>query len=146
MDQPVIIVTGASRGVGRATVEALHELGAATVAVARSADALNRLSEQYDDCLAVPADLASEADRTRIVERVLHRFGTVHGIVHNAAVLEPVGPIGAATEDEWLTALTVNLIAPSLLTNALLAPLRQHHGRVVNVSSGAAVYPIEGAG
>jgi NAD(P)-dependent dehydrogenase (short-subunit alcohol dehydrogenase family) len=146
MDQPVIIVTGASRGVGRATVEALHELGAATVAVARTSDALALLSERFDDCLAIPADLASDADREHIVERTLHRFGTVHGIVHNAAALEPLGPIGAVTADEWTAALTVNLIAPSHLTNALLEPLRRNHGRVVNVSSGAALSPIEGAG
>ncbi len=146
MDQPVIIVTGASRGVGMATVEALDAMGAATVAVARSSDALSALSERFGDCMAVPADLASAADRARIVERTLHRFGTVHGIVHNAATLEPIGPIGGIDEEQWGQALTINLIAPSLLTNALIEPLRHNHGRVVNVSSGAALYPIEGAG
>ncbi len=146
MDQPVIIVTGASRGVGRATVEALDAMGAATVAVARSTDALTALSDRFADCLAIPADLASDADRGRIVERTLHRFGTVHGIVHNAAVLDPIGPIGEVTEEEWDHALTVNVVAPSLLTNALLEPLRRNRGRIVNVSSGAALSPIEGAG
>ena len=146
MDQPVIIVTGASRGVGRATVEALDWLGAATVAVARSADALAALADRFDDCLAIPADLSSGSDRTRIVERTLERFGLIHGIVHNAAVLDPIGPIGGVTEDEWVEALTVNVVAPSLLTNALLGPLRSTRGRVVNVSSGAALSPIEGAG
>lgn len=146
MDQPVIIVTGASRGIGRATAAALHELGAATVAVARSADALARLSEQFGDCLAIPADLGSAVDRGRVVERTLQRFGTVHGIVHNAAALEPIGPIGSITEEEWTAALAVNLVAPSLLTNALLEPLRENGGRIVNVSSGAALHPIEGAG
>lgn len=145
MDRPVIIVTGASRGVGRATVEALSAMGAATVAVARSEGPLGDLANRLDECVAVPADLASEDDRRRIVETTLERFGTVHGIVHNAAVLDPIGPVGDTTGDEWLHALTVNVVAPSLLTNALLEPLRATRGRIVNVSSGAALYPIEGA-
>src|SRR5258708_4639060 len=84
----VIIVTGASAGIGEATVRRLAHAGAKIVLSARRADRLQALVREIDPSgaktLAVAGDITSEADRRKLVDETLRKFGRIDGLVNNA--------------------------------------------------------------
>jgi NAD(P)-dependent dehydrogenase (short-subunit alcohol dehydrogenase family) len=141
-----VIVTGASRGLGEAVVRDLNRRGAAIVATARSTDALAALADELDNVVALAGDVSSDSHRRAVVEAALHRFGRIDALVNNAAILEPIARSADAEAADWAHHLDVNVVAPVHLTALALPALREAHGRVVNVSSGAATRALEGWG
>ena len=141
-----VIVTGASRGLGRAVVLELNRRGAAVVATARSTEALATLAEDLDNVTTVVGDIGSESTRRQVVEAALRRDGRIDGLVNNAAVLDPIARSADAEADPWADHLAINVVAPIHLTALALPHLRESKGRVINISSGAAVRPLEGWG
>src|SRR5690348_7097399 len=82
----VVVVTGASSGIGAATARALHAAGAQPVLAARRAERLAALSAELDGALAVPTDVTDDAAVRALVEATLARHGRVDGLVNNAGV------------------------------------------------------------
>ena len=142
------IVTGVSKGLGEAIAANLLARGFDVVGVGRSASP--RLSmqafrlERVD--LADSARLASAAEAL-FAQLAATSFASI-AVVNNAAVAGPVGTFGELVADEIQNALTVNLIAPAIIANAFVRAFREGSGdrRLINVSSGAAIRPIAGAG
>jgi len=137
-----MIITGASRGLGKATAIFAASFGANVVISARSSDQLNSVAQSIQEggglALAVDADVSRLEDCERIVNAALERFGRIDGLINNAGVLEPIERIEKANMDAWHYNLVVNLLAPVAITQAALPHLRQAKGRVIHVSSGAA--------
>ena len=134
----VAIVTGAWRGLGRATAERLHERGASVAVNVRDQTRAETLAKEIGDrAFAVPGDVAAEGIPDDIVRRTLERFGRIDILVNNAALpLSTRLPDLAA--DEWRRAIEVNLTAPFLMTKAVLPAMRsQGYGRIINISSSA---------
>ncbi|RME63324.1 MAG: SDR family NAD(P)-dependent oxidoreductase, partial [Caldilineae bacterium] len=136
----VALVTGASRGIGRAIALAFGQAGASVVATARSADQLTSLVEEIQatgaEALAVPADLADHSQIQPIVDAALTRFRRIDILVNNAAIIHP--PIHLVDFDPalWQRVLDVNLTAAALLTKAVLPTMmNQGSGRIINISS-----------
>jgi 3-oxoacyl-[acyl-carrier protein] reductase len=140
------LVTGAGRGIGKATALGLAEAGAAVVLVARSEDQLNEVAVQINEqggiAHLVPADLGDPDQVNEVVERTLAHLGAVDIVINNAAVVSPIGPSASQDPVEWASAIRVNVIAPATLSLALLpAMIGRKWGRIVNVSSSIAVHP-----
>lgn len=136
--RPVAIVTGASGGMGGEIVRDLastHDV----VAVGRNAAALERLAEQ-SGCRPLVADVTVPGEAARIAASV----DRLDVLVHAAAVSKTLG-VAAATEDEWMTQLSTNVVAPALLTSATLPLLRAVEGTVVFIGSGASTRPVPGS-
>jgi NAD(P)-dependent dehydrogenase (short-subunit alcohol dehydrogenase family) len=141
------IVTGASRGLGRALAEALAERGWRLVLDARGAEALEAVRAalaERTEVVAVPGDVSDDAHRAALVEAC---GGELDALVNNAGILGP-SPLPAVA-DVSLPAVTeilrVNTVAPLALIQAAL-PLLADGGRIVNVSSDAAVAAYPGWG
>lgn len=145
----VVIVTGASRGLGSAVARWLGKAGAAVTVAARSADDLEATAasvQQYGGrCEIVCADVSDPRACRRIVDRTLARFGRLDALVNNAGILAPLNPLADSEPGEWRHNLAVNLHGPVSLCMAALAPLRARRGRIVNISSGAAERVIQAA-
>src|SRR6478672_1220759 len=119
----VAIVTGAARGLGRAAAERLYERGASVAVNVRDAKRAEELATSLGDrALAVPGDVAVDGIPEEIVRRTVDRFGRVDILVNNAAFARSTRFPDLAA-DEWREALDVNLTAPFLLTQAVLAPM-----------------------
>lgn len=143
---PTVIVTGASRGLGRAIARDLLRRGASVVATARSAEALATIADDPDRLAVVPGDIADSSTQLALVDRAITRFGSIDAVVNNAATLDPMARMADADLDQWTRHLTVNVTAPMVIAALALPALRQAKGRVINISSGAAVRPIPGEG
>jgi NAD(P)-dependent dehydrogenase (short-subunit alcohol dehydrogenase family) len=135
----VAIVTGASRGIGRATAELFAEEGAAVVIGGRDRDALREVAAGIEDgggrAVAVAADVARADDAAALVSTALDQFGQLDLLVNNAAV--SLGkPLIATTEADWNEVLGVNLTGTFLCSMAAFPSLRSRDGSViVNTSS-----------
>jgi NAD(P)-dependent dehydrogenase (short-subunit alcohol dehydrogenase family) len=144
-----VIITGASRGLGRAAALILARAGVALTLNARSAPALVQLQQKISDAggraVILPGDISDVDVAGRVVAAAVSAFGGLDALVNNAAALKPVARIADSDPTLWLRHLQVNVWAPFLLTQAALPHLRRApHGRVINVSSGASVRAVPG--
>jgi NAD(P)-dependent dehydrogenase (short-subunit alcohol dehydrogenase family) len=134
----VAIVTGAARGLGRATAKRLHEQGAWVAVHARDLGRAAAVAAALGErAFAVEGDLALEGVPAAIVRRTVERFCRVDVLVNNAA-LPLTTRFEQISAEEWRLALEVNMTAPFLLIQAAVPHMKaQGYGRVVNVSSTA---------
>lgn len=135
VSEGTVIVTGATRGIGRATVEAILARGGRVVAIARDQEALRELNASEPDRIrALSVDLEDAARVVEAAQHAIDAFGSVDGLVNCAGVAryEPVGAIGLESIEAQLR---VNLVAPLLLSQAIAGHLRDRGGSIVNVSS-----------
>jgi NAD(P)-dependent dehydrogenase (short-subunit alcohol dehydrogenase family) len=127
----VILVTGATQGIGRAAALAFAAHGATVVLLARS---VRRLETVYDQILAIgaaePAAIeldfltAGEDQFDLLAQQVRHEFGRLDGIVHCASYLYALSPLHNQTIDEWMNQYRINTVAPFALTRACLPLLK----------------------
>ena len=148
MPTATIIVTGASRGLGAATAQILGERDANVVLNARSSDDLQEVAARIDPqgkrVLVAAGDVSRQDDCRDLVQQTMDRFGRLDALINNAGVLHPIAPIAAADPRQWAENVTVNLVGPFYLVHHALPHLRQSRGRVINISSGAAVRATRG--
>jgi NADP-dependent 3-hydroxy acid dehydrogenase YdfG len=148
MDLPgrVVIVTGASSGIGAATARALHAAGARPVLAARRADRLAALSAELDGALAVPANVADHAQVRGLVAATLERHQRVDGLVNNVGT-SLHAPLAEVDLDEYRKVLDTNVVSLLAMTQAVLPAMRERRfGRIVNISSGTTRMVLAGDG
>ena len=144
----VIILTGASRGIGLAIAHYLLKQSHKLVVVARSEGPLRELEKQYKDNVAVCAgDLTDFSLGQKAVDLATQRFQKLDGLIINHGVLDPVKRIADCTAEEWRAGYDANFFSAVAMSKAALGELRKSKGCIVFVSSGAAInaYPSWGA-
>jgi NAD(P)-dependent dehydrogenase (short-subunit alcohol dehydrogenase family) len=139
----VVLVTGASRGIGRATARLLARLGATVVATGRDGTALAELTAEIGGSYLV-ADLTEDGAAGRIVQHALTEHGRLDGVVANAGV-GWVGRFEQMPEDRIGELIDLNLRAQLLVARAAIGPLRAAGGSLVFVSSIAAIGVVDEA-
>jgi NAD(P)-dependent dehydrogenase (short-subunit alcohol dehydrogenase family) len=136
------MITGASRGLGRALTLAFAEEGANLVITSRNADSLDPVAEEVEDAgvevLAIPADVSRSTDGEKLVGTAVERFGKIDVLINNAGLLGPRVPIVEYPEDEWRRVLEANLTGPFLLSKAVI-PHMPEGGSIINVTSGVSI-------
>ena len=138
-----ILITGGGTGIGRALAVRFADKGWRVTIVGRRLNLLQEVARDYPDKISIiSADVGSIQDRQKIVSEAK---GTLDLLVHNAAVLGPVGPILDQSPEDWKSHMATNVEGPLFLTQALLPKLVEN-SRVVNISSGAAHQGIPGWG
>ena len=135
----VAIVTGASRGIGRAIALALASQGAKVVASARNAEALAELiakiKSQGGDALAVVGDVAVEDDANNLVKKAVEAYGQVDVFINNAGITRD-GLLLRMKNADWDAVLDTNLKGAFLCTRAVAKVMsKQRSGRIINISS-----------
>jgi NAD(P)-dependent dehydrogenase (short-subunit alcohol dehydrogenase family) len=137
----VVLVTGASRGIGRAAATALASAGSHVIAVARTVGGLEELDDEIRKAggaaTLVPLDLKDGVAIDRLGAALYERFGRVDALFANAGVLGPVTPVAHIDPRAWDTAIAVNLTANQRLIRSLDPLLkRSTAGRALFVTSG----------
>src|SRR3954465_11727629 len=131
----VVVVTGASSGLGEQLARALSAAGARVVLAARRADRLARLQDEIPGVDAAPCDVTDAGDRERLVETVIDRHGRLDGLINNAGVGATAPALRTSTE-AFARVLDVNLTAPFTLSCLTANRMRANGGgSIVNVAS-----------
>jgi NAD(P)-dependent dehydrogenase (short-subunit alcohol dehydrogenase family) len=135
----VVVITGASAGIGAATARRLARAGARLVLMARRAERLEALARELDSggarIVAVPGDVAVDADRDRLVEVALEKFGRIDALVNNAGY-GTRGPVELVPVELIRRNYETNVFSLIALTQLVVPHLRaQGSGRIVNIGS-----------
>jgi 3-oxoacyl-[acyl-carrier protein] reductase len=145
LEGKVAIVTGASRGIGRAIVERFAAEGARVVAnyVSGSSSAekvVTGIVARGGDAIAVQADVSRSADVAALIAATLDRFGRIDILVNNAGIMVTKGVL-ETSEDDWDRTIDINLKGAYLCSKAV-APImiRQEGGTIINMSSNSGLY------
>lgn len=131
MSRPVALVTGASRGIGRAIARALSPTHHVLVG-GRDTDAVSDVVRELESAEPFIADLTNESAVTTAITGIDH----LDVLVHSAGAVA-YGPLIDSTTAEWRELMELNVIAPATLTRLLLPALRAAHGLVIFLNSGA---------
>jgi NAD(P)-dependent dehydrogenase (short-subunit alcohol dehydrogenase family) len=145
------LITGATRGIGLAIAREYGRAGARLAISSETAEdcrrTLSRLAEEGLEAIALPADLACQAQVEALADACLAHFGRLDALVCNAGVAPHLGPLASASDADWELTLTVNLRSALWLSNALLpAMAAQGGGSVVLMASIAGVRGNKGLG
>ncbi|MGD0073393.1 MAG: SDR family NAD(P)-dependent oxidoreductase [Candidatus Binataceae bacterium] len=143
----VAIVTGASRGLGRAIADTLAGEGVRLSICARGADALRQAAKELEaaghQVLAEAIDVTDPAQVERWVERTRERFGAIDILVNNAGGAKP-GALDQLTESAWLEAFNLNFFGPVALSRLCAAEMEKAGGgSIINITS---IYGREAGG
>jgi 2-dehydro-3-deoxy-L-rhamnonate dehydrogenase (NAD+) len=142
------VVTGASRGLGRAIAVRFVEAGADVLLTARDAAALEEAAHEARGAgpgrvVALAGDASDPTAAAAAVARAESELGGVTVLVNNAGVYGPIGPVEDNDWDEWTRALTVNLLGTVAFCRAAVPGMRRRgYGKIVNLSGGGATAPL----
>ncbi len=147
MQGQTAIVTGASRGIGRAIAIQLGELGMNVVLTARDENALQETAEHFatipGNALVHPADVTRAEEVAALFEAALQPSSSIDLVVNNAGSLAALGPLWATEADAWLQDIVVNLQGVYLCCReALQHMLPRNRGRIINMTGGGAGGPF----
>jgi NADP-dependent 3-hydroxy acid dehydrogenase YdfG len=139
LDGKVVVVTGASSGIGEATAEALAGEGATVVVAARReerlSDLVGRIEGNGGRTLAVSCDVTDEGQAHALIQRAEEEFGRVHILVNNAGVML-LSKVGKGLSEQWRQMFEVNVLGLLYATDAAIEVMkRQGSGHIVNISS-----------
>ena len=145
----IVIITGASRGIGKATALLFGEKGARVVIAARSQDDSEKTASEMikknpkSEVLAVVSDVTQEKSIKNLVQQAIQKFGGIDILVNNAGI-GINKPVAEFTTLDWDLTLDTNLKGPFLISREVLPiMIKQREGQIINISSGAGKNPIK---
>ncbi|MGH9630424.1 MAG: SDR family NAD(P)-dependent oxidoreductase [Bryobacteraceae bacterium] len=135
----VVLITGASRGLGLVMARELAQEGARLVLCARSEEELGRAREQVErlgaEVMTVPCDVTSQASVTGMIESVRNRFGRIDVLINNAGTIA-VGPMETMKIEDYHEAMDINYWGAVYATLAVLPEMQERRdGRIINITS-----------
>ena len=147
MEDRVLLITGASSGIGAATARAAAEKGCKLVLAARRADKLEALAEEIgtDKVLTVSCNVTSMEDQQAMVEQALERFGRLDAAFANAGRGGSPGGFSGADHEQWKDMLLTNVYGVGLTLQATLPALKDSQGHVLLTGSAAGRATIPGS-
>jgi NAD(P)-dependent dehydrogenase (short-subunit alcohol dehydrogenase family) len=149
LQEKIVLVTGASRGIGEAASIALAKAGAAVMLAARDSARIEAVAARIEAAGGHAAtsvcDVSDYAAVSAVVAETVARFGRLDALINNAGVIEPIASVAAADPAAWARNIQINLVGAFHCIRACLEPMRAAGGgTIVNISSGAAHRPLEG--
>ena len=149
LNQKVVVVTGASSGIGEKTAEVLAAEGAKVVLAARRAEKLKaveqRIIENGGEAFSVSADVSVREDCDRVVEETIAKYGRIDVLVNNEGIGDKQIAITRCSDDWWRQIIAVNQDSVFYMTRAALVYMeKQGEGSIVNISSIGGVFANAG--
>ena len=141
-----VLITGASRGIGKAAAFAFAQAGANVALVARATNEIAEIAGQIGEkALAIPCDVSRHSDIASAVSATARTFGGLDVLINNAGVVDPIGHLQDTDPDAWSHTIDVNLKGVMYGMHAAMpGMIAQGYGTIINISSGAAHGPVEG--
>jgi NAD(P)-dependent dehydrogenase (short-subunit alcohol dehydrogenase family) len=141
----VVLITGASRGIGAASARAFANEGAKVALLARTSTQITELAAEIGDAaIAITCDVASYEDVERAIDETVNAFGPLDVFIGNAGLLDPISHLAEADPEAWGDTIDVNLKGVfNGMRAAMPDMIKRGEGTIITISSGAAHGPVE---
>lgn len=141
----VVILTGASSGIGEATALRFAEEGAKVIIVARSEDKLNAISDKAKEfpgeVIAIAGDVSKQEDVEKLVNKTIDTYGRIDVLVNNAGVLDNYLSADNMTDEIWDRVFDINVTGPMRLIREVLKHMvKENKGNIINTASVGGLY------
>ncbi|MFD0861929.1 glucose 1-dehydrogenase [Sungkyunkwania multivorans] len=151
LDGKVAVVTGSSKGIGKAIAKALAEQGAKVVISSRSQEAVEEVASEFQKegyaAIGISCHIGKSEQREELIQKTVSQFGGIDILVNNAAINPVYGPIEDADEGIFDKIMDVNVKAPWMLSNLALPSMKERGGgSIINIASVEALHPGAGLG
>ncbi|MCS7141759.1 MAG: SDR family oxidoreductase [Candidatus Nitrosocaldus sp.] len=137
----IVLVTGASRGIGEATARVMAENGAKVAMLARDFERLRTVASRIDgDTLPIKADVTQEGDVQAAMNTVLKKYDRIDVLVNNVGYINDPTPFHMMHDEDWDSLININLVSTLRMTRAVLPVMMdQRNGCIINISSVAGI-------
>ena len=142
----VAIITGSSKGIGKAIAQGLAENGAKVVISSRKQEAVEEVAKDFEklglEAVGIACHIGDEQQRKDLISKTMDHFGRIDILVNNAAINPYYGPLEASEEAVFDKIMNVNVKAPWLLSNLAQQHMKeQGGGSIINISSVEGIHP-----
>ncbi len=149
LENKVVLLTGASSGIGYSIGRLFAQEGAKVIAMARRADRLEELKAQTQEfsgeVIPMQGDVSSQEDIDRVIGETLERFGRIDVLINNAGVLDNYQSAGAVEDEIWQRVLDVNITGVMRMTRGVLPSMIEHQkGVIINTASVGGFHGMRG--
>lgn len=146
LKEKVVLVTGASKGIGKGIAEAFAAEGSNVVLNARNQQELEQVTQEIQrrggNALAVAGDVTNVSEIQHLVQQAIARFGTIHVLVNNAGGAGAFAAFEELSDEDWINVFNLNVLSTVRLTRAILPYMqKQKWGRIINISSESGTQP-----
>lgn len=147
----VAIITGASKGIGKAIAQGLAENGAKVVVSSRKQEAVNAIAEEFKsnglEAVGIQCHIGDSEQRKSLIAKTIEQYGSIDILVNNAAINPYYGPLEGSDEHVFDKIMDVNVKAPWILSNLALPHMKEKGGgSIINISSVEGLRPGFGLG
>ncbi len=139
----VALVTGSSRGIGKAIAELFVKEGASVIITGKDKTRLQKTAREIGDVLSVPADIRKDPEVQDVIKKAIEKFGRLDILVNNAGVFPKVKPLHEISESEWNDVIDTNLTGQFRFTKAAIPHLQKNGGIIINIASNAGLKAYE---
>lgn len=151
LEGKVAIITGSSKGIGKAIARGMAEKGAQVIISSRDQEACNAVAQEFVDqglkAVGIACHIGKEEQRAQLIAQTVSKFGQIDILVNNAAINPVFGPIEDSDSAIFDKIMDVNVKAPWALSNLALPHMEEHkNGSVINIASVEALTPGFGLG
>ncbi len=146
----VVIITGASMGIGLSTAQLFAQHGAKLALASRSAEKLNQIVEELTaqgyTAIAIPTDVCIQSDVEQLINQTFSHYGQIDVLINNAGQ-SAVGPVSSVSIEDYRKIIDLNIFGPLYAMQAVVPKMRQSGGGLIlNISSNVSKLTIPGIG
>ncbi len=151
LNEKIAIVTGSSKGIGKAIAQGLAEYGAKVIISSRSQETVDEVVQEFKaaglEASGIACHIGKADQRKHLIQKTIEQYGGIDILVNNAAINPVYGPIEDAEEGVFDKIMDINVKAPWMLSNlALPAMKKRGGGSIINIASVEALHPGAGLG
>ena len=143
LSEKVAIVTGGSRGIGKAVAKIFVQEGAHVTITSKDTDRLEKAANEIGNVYHIAGDIRNENDVSNVVQKAVDKFGRIDILVNNAGIFPQVKPLHQISDKEWNEVIDVNLTGQFRFTRAVIPFMEKNGGSIINVSSNAGLKAFE---
>jgi len=138
-----VLITGGSRGIGKAVAELFMKEGAQVVITSKNQKQLQQTAKEMGNSFFVVGDVRNENDVKNVITKTIKKFGRIDILVNNVGVLPKMKPLDKITEKEWNEIIDVNLNSHFRFTKYVISYMKKNGGSIINISSDAGLKAFE---
>ena len=139
----VALVTGGSRGIGKAISKMFVQEGSLVAITAKDPKRLEKTASELGNVFFVVGDIRNENNVQNVVKQTIEKFGRIDILVNNAGVFPQVKPLHEISDKEWNEVIDVNLTGQFRFTRAVIPFMKKNGGTIINISSDAGLKSFE---